>query len=77
MQESLPQILTVSELNKNIKDVVEQNFRYVNIIGEISNFKAHTASGHFYFTLKDEDSQISAVMWRNRAESLIYSPEMG
>ena len=68
MQESLPQILTVSELNKNIKDVVEQNFRYVNIIGEISNFKAHTASGHFYFTLKDEDSQISAVMWRNRAE---------
>ncbi|HJY63257.1 MAG TPA: exodeoxyribonuclease VII large subunit [Ignavibacteria bacterium] len=77
MQESLPQILTVSELNKNIKDVVEQNFRYVNIIGEISNFKAHTASGHFYFTLKDEDSQISAVMWRNRAESLIYSPEDG
>jgi len=77
MQESIPQILTVSELNKNIKEVVEQNFRYINIIGEISNFKAHTASGHYYFTLKDEDSQISAVMWRNRTEALIYRPEDG
>jgi exodeoxyribonuclease VII large subunit len=77
MQESIPQILTVTELNKSIKDIVEQNFRYVNIIGEISNFKAHSASGHFYFTLKDEDSQISAVMWRTRAQGLIYTPEDG
>jgi exodeoxyribonuclease VII large subunit len=77
MQESLPKILTVSELNRDIKEVLEQNFRYVNIIAEISNFKAHAASGHYYFTLKDEDSQIQAVMWRNRAMSLIYKPEDG
>jgi exodeoxyribonuclease VII large subunit len=77
MQESLPKILTVSELNRDIKEVLEQNFRYVNIIAEISNFKAHAASGHYYFTLKDEDSQIQAVMWRNRAMSLVYQPEDG
>jgi len=77
MQEILPQILTVSELNRDIKEVIEQNFRYINIIAEISNFKAHSASGHYYFTLKDEDSQIQAVMWRNHAISLIYQPEDG
>jgi exodeoxyribonuclease VII large subunit len=75
--ESIPQILTVSELTRDLKEVIEQNFRYVNIIAEISNFKAHTASGHYYFTLKDEDSQIQAVMWRNRAMQLIYKPEDG
>lgn len=75
--ESLPQIFTVSELNRDIKEVLEQSFRYVNIIAEISNFKAHAASGHYYFTLKDEDSQVQAVMWRNRAMSLIYQPEDG
>jgi len=77
MQESLPQILTVSELNFNIKALLEENFRFVHLIGEISNFKIHSQSGHFYFTLKDPNSQISAVMWRTRNESLLFTPEDG
>ncbi|NIV93295.1 exodeoxyribonuclease VII large subunit, partial [candidate division KSB1 bacterium] len=44
--------------------------------GEISNVKRHT-SGHLYFTLKDEDSQIRCAMWRFRASSLLFEPQDG
>lgn len=77
MSESLPNILTVSELNSYIKLTLEENFRYIHIIGEISNFKIHTQSGHYYFTIKDEDSQISAVMWKTRNQELFFTPEDG
>lgn len=77
MSESLSNILTVSELNSYIKQTLEENFRYVHIIGEISNFKIHSQSGHYYFTLKDEDSQVSAVMWKTRNQELYYTPEDG
>ncbi len=77
MQTELPQILTVSELNSNIKLLIEENFRFVHLIGEISNFKVHTQSGHFYFTIKDESSQISAVMWKTRNANLLFTPEDG
>jgi exodeoxyribonuclease VII large subunit len=73
----LASILTVSELNSQIKYLLEENFRYVNLIGEISNFKIHSQSGHFYFTLKDENSQIQAVMWKTRNESLLFTPKDG
>lgn len=75
--EDLPNIYTVSELNSYIKQTLEENFRFVHIIGEISNFKIHTQSGHFYFTVKDEGSQISAVMWRTRNQELFFTPEDG
>lgn len=77
MSESLPDIITVSELNSYIKQTLEENFRFVNIIGEISNFKVHSQSGHYYFTLKDENSQISSVMWRTRNQLLMFTPEDG
>jgi exodeoxyribonuclease VII large subunit len=70
-------ILTVSELNAKIKVLLEENFRYVNLLGEISNFKIHSQSGHFYFTLKDENSQIQAVMWKTRNQSLLFTPNDG
>jgi exodeoxyribonuclease VII large subunit len=73
----LENILTVTELNSKIKFLLEENFRYVNLIGEISNFKVHSQSGHFYFTLKDENSQIQAVMWKTRNQSLLFTPEDG
>ncbi|MGH2575351.1 MAG: exodeoxyribonuclease VII large subunit [Ignavibacteria bacterium] len=73
----LPNILTVSELNSQIKILLEDNFSYINLLGEISNFKIHSQSGHFYFTLKDENSQIQAVMWKSRNESLLFTPEDG
>lgn len=77
MSEILPDIITVSELNSYIKQTLEENFRFVHIIGEISNFKVHSQSGHYYFTLKDENSQISSVMWRTRNQLLMYTPEDG
>lgn len=69
-------ILSVSELNRKIRNVIESSFTGVTVQGEISNFKCHT-SGHFYFTLKDEHTQIQAVMWRNRTGSLFFTPQDG
>ncbi len=73
----LPEILTVSELNAQIRELIEENFRVVNLAGEISNFKLHVQSGHYYFTIKDQSSQISAVMWKSRNSSLLFTPEDG
>lgn len=75
--EPLQNILTVSELNARVRVLIEENFRFVNLIGEISNFKAHSQSGHYYFTLKDDNSQIQAVMWKTRNQSLLFTPEDG
>jgi len=69
-------ILTVSELTRMIKGSLEESFPHVWIQGEISNFKRHS-SGHLYFTLKDEGAQISGLMWRSRAENLLFPPEDG
>jgi exodeoxyribonuclease VII large subunit len=69
-------IYTVSELNTNIKSLIEENFPFVWIFGEISNFRV-PASGHFYFTLKDQASQISSVMFRGQQRNLKFEPEDG
>jgi exodeoxyribonuclease VII large subunit len=64
-----PKIFTISEVTGIIKQVFEDNFYNITLTGEISNYKKHT-SGHMYFTLKDEGAQISAVIWRNLANSI-------
>ncbi len=69
-------ILSVTDLTRRIKGVIEPGFRDIAVEGEISNFKKHT-SGHLYFTLKDEHSQIQAVMWRSRLGTLFFTPEDG
>ena len=69
-------ILSVSELTRRIKSVLEVDFSNLTVQGEISNCKLHS-SGHLYFTLKDESSQIQAVMWRNRAAGLFFTPQDG
>ncbi len=66
--------VSVSELTHAIKGLLEEGIGDVIVSGEISNYKAHS-SGHRYFTLKDADAQISAVMWRTRA--LNFRPEDG
>jgi exodeoxyribonuclease VII large subunit len=58
-----PKVLSVEQLNLQIKQLLEGQISSVWIRAEISNFKAHT-SGHYYFSLKDDKSQISAVMFR-------------
>jgi exodeoxyribonuclease VII large subunit len=69
-------VLTVTDLTRQIKSMLESGFAKVTVEGEISNFKQHT-SGHLYFTLKDEGAQLSAVMWRSRVQYLTFSPEDG
>ncbi len=60
-----PVILTVSEITRAIKSVLEDEFPVVYVRGEVSNFKQHT-SGHRYFTIKDAEAQIQCVLWRSR-----------
>ncbi len=68
--------LSVSALTQRIKMSLERTFPSLAIVGELSNVKLHS-SGHLYFTLKDEASQISGVMWRSRVPSLKFRPTDG
>lgn len=71
--------ITVYELNKIIKNVFEDNpyFNRVYLKGEISNFKKQFPSGHCYFTIKDANSRISAVMFNGKASKLKFEPKDG
>ncbi len=69
-------ILSVEELNRQIRQLIEGQLSLVWVQGEISNFKAHT-SGHYYFSLKDAKSQISAVMFRGHNSRLKFKPTDG
>lgn len=73
-----PSALTVSELNQYIKDLLDCNppLTDIYIKGEISNFKAHS-SGHYYFSLKDENGALRSVMFRSAAAGLGFVPENG
>ncbi len=75
MTESSPP-LRVSRLIELLKETVEDNFIQVAVEGEISNL-SRPASGHLYFTLKDEQGQIRAAMFRGSARSLRFVPEDG
>lgn len=70
--------LKISDLNDYIKSVFDENpyLKKVYLRGEVSNFKNHTR-GHLYFTLKDDTSRISAVMFYSSAVSLKFVPEDG
>jgi exodeoxyribonuclease VII large subunit len=69
-------IYSVSELTAEIKSLIEDSFPFVWLFGEISNFRI-PASGHYYFTLKDNASQINAVMFRGQQRQLKFEPEDG
>lgn len=68
--------LTISELNELVKGTLEARLDGLWVQGEISNFRV-PPSGHFYFTLKDDRSQISAVMFRRQGSALRFTPENG
>lgn len=72
-------VLTVSQINTYLKSIIEQdiNLQNIYISGEISNFTNHYKSGHCYFTLKDGNSSIKAVMFRTAASRLRFNPENG
>jgi exodeoxyribonuclease VII large subunit len=71
-----PPILSVSQLNRAIRSDLEGQFGRIWVRGEISNFKHHS-SGHQYFSLKDQQSQVQAVMFRGHNSKLKFRPEDG
>lgn len=69
--------ITVSELTRDIKLILENNFSSLIVVGEISNFKRHSQSGHCYFVLKDEFAVLNAVLWNTRYLELKFTPKDG
>ena len=76
MSEISREILTVGDLNRAIAASLEERFDSVWVSGEISNFKAYD-SGHWYFSLKDEEGQIRCVMFRGRNGQVGFMPQSG
>jgi exodeoxyribonuclease VII large subunit len=79
MNHSLPpgtEILTVAEVNNVARTVLEEGFPSIWVTGEVSNF-TRAASGHLYFTLKDANAELRAVMWRGMALRLKFDPTAG
>ena len=70
------EIISVGQLNQQAKILLENQFRDVSVLGEISNM-AHPSSGHIYFTLKDEDGAIRCAMFRNQNSRLNFEPLNG
>lgn len=70
------QAMSVSELSSALKRTVEDRFGHVRVRGEISGYK-RAASGHIYFSLKDENARLDAVMWKGGAARLPFAPEDG
>src|ERR1043166_266684 len=68
--------LTVSELNELVKGTLETELDAIWVVGEISNLRV-PPSGHLYFTLKDDSSQIAAVMFRRQGMNLKFVPTNG
>ena len=70
------QVISVSELNLNARNILESKFHNVAISGEISNFNHHS-SGHMYFSLKDDDASIGCAMWKGVNARLNFAPKNG
>lgn len=69
-------IFSVSALNQSVSNLLEQEFGWIWVEGEISNL-AMPASGHIYFSLKDNSAQVSCAMFKGRNRSLKFQPENG
>lgn len=69
-------VLTVSELNSTVAKILEHSFPLLWVSGEISNL-TKAASGHWYFTLKDNNAQVRSVMFRGKAQSVEFIPKDG
>lgn len=72
-------VITVTQLNTYIKSIIDSDvlLRSIYVVGEISNFKHYYKSGHMYLTLKDENTQIKAVMFSSYSSRLKFKPDDG
>ncbi|HET7827121.1 MAG TPA: exodeoxyribonuclease VII large subunit, partial [Anaeromyxobacter sp.] len=75
-QRALPRAWSVGELTRALRNAVEPKFRDVWVAGEIANLKVQS-SGHMYFSLKDDDAVIGAVLWASQARRLLFELEEG
>ncbi|MBR5446186.1 MAG: exodeoxyribonuclease VII large subunit [Clostridia bacterium] len=77
--QKFPGSLTVTQLNEYIKHIIDHDTRLADVYvkGEISNFKNHYSTGHYYFTLKDEGGMVRAIMFRSSAGKIPFVPEDG
>lgn len=71
-----PPTLTVSQLNRQVRNLLESHFDFLWVEGEVSNFAA-PSSGHWYFSLKDGKAQVRCAMFRNRNQRVRFTPENG
>ena len=69
--------ITVSELANALKRAIEDRFGYVRVRGEISGYRGRQASGHAYFSLKDANARLDAVVWRTTLQRMQLKPEEG
>ena len=76
LQSGGAQAISVSELLRSVRDLLEHRFPLTWVAGEISNL-TRAGSGHFYFTLKDDAAQVDCVMFRGRAAALDWTPQDG
>jgi exodeoxyribonuclease VII large subunit len=79
MAQALPNIAeySVSEISLHLKRMVEDNFGYVRVRGEISGFKGRHSSGHCYFALKDDRARLEAIVWGTTLPRLRFKPAEG
>lgn len=71
-----PAPISVTELNRRTRNLIEAKFELLWVSGELSNV-TRAASGHWYFVLKDDEAQVRCVMFRNRAQVITFKPENG
>ena len=76
LRENSQEVISVSEVNKRAKNLLEKEFSSTWIEGEISSFTAHS-SGHWYFTIKDEKSSLSCVMFSYDNNKILFKPQVG
>ncbi|MBR5773908.1 MAG: exodeoxyribonuclease VII large subunit [Clostridia bacterium] len=79
MVSKVPVVITVSQLNMYAKSILDSdsNLRTIYVCGEISNFTNHYRTGHWYMSLKDEQSQVRAVMFKSSCSRVRFVPENG
>lgn len=79
MVSKVPVVITVSQLNMYAKSIFDSdpNLRTIYVCGEISNFTNHYRTGHWYMSLKDEQAQVRAVMFKSSCSRVKFMPENG